>query len=108
MFQALATAPVAEQILEFTRNLVAGRPAFAGGPKNGPLLPVLRALVEAGTIQAAAIADNAWDDCRPIPAGIAKDLAEACHRLGDAITAAAAAPNAAGWSLPSMSGKEWV
>jgi hypothetical protein len=102
------TTPAPEQILAVARAMVAGQQALGCSPKNAPMLPVLEALIGAATVQADAIADNAWDDCRPIPAEIAKHLAQACHRLGDTITAAASAPDASGWSLPSMTGKELV
>jgi len=97
-----------EQILAVARAMVAGQQAPGCSLRNAPLLPVLEALVSAATAQADAIADNAWDDLLPIPAAIARDLAQACHRLGDTIAAAAAAPDASGWSLPSMTGKELV
>ncbi len=102
------TTPAPEQILAVARDLVAGQQAPGCSAKNAPMLPVLETLISAATIQADAIADNAWDDCLPIPAAIARDLAQACHRLGDTIAAAAAAPDASGWSLPSMTGQELV
>jgi hypothetical protein len=108
MPSTLTTPTTPEQILSVARAMVAGREALGCSAKNAPLLPVLEALISAATVQADAVADNAWDDCRPIPAEIARDLAQACHRLGDTITAAAAAPDASGWSLPSMTGKELV
>ena len=103
-----ATPTASEQILAVARAVVAGQQSPVCGVKNAVLLPVLMALIDAATDQGNAIADNSWDDCRPIPAEIARDLTQSCHRLGDIITAAAAAPDAAGWSLPSMSGQEWV
>ena len=78
------------------------------GPKNKPLLPLLAALIDAARSTAQAIADNAWDDCRPIDAITAQELASACYRLGAEIINASQAPDAANWSLPSMSGKELV
>lgn len=78
------------------------------GPKNRPLLPLLDALIDAATATARGIADNAWDDCRPIDAVTAQELASACYRLGADIINASQAPDAASWSLPSMSGKELV
>ena len=100
--------PAPEQILAIARAMVAGQQAPGCSVKNRPLLPVLEILISAATVQADAVADNALDDCRPIPADIARDLAQACHRLGDIITAAAAAPDSVGWSLPSMTGQEWI
>jgi hypothetical protein len=102
------TTPAPEQILAVARAMVAGQQAPGCSLRNAPLLPVLEALIGAATAQANAIADNVWDDRLPIPAAIARDLAQACHRLGDTIAAAAAAPDASGWSLPSMTGQELV
>ena len=85
-----------------------GDPWAGAGVKNPPLLTLLDMLVGAMEPVAAAIADNAWDDCLPVPAAGAKGLAEALHKIADTITAAAATPDAAGWSLPSMTGKELV
>tara|TARA_R110000868_G_scaffold101633_3_gene279820 strand:- start:764 stop:1168 length:405 start_codon:yes stop_codon:yes gene_type:complete len=78
------------------------------GPKNLPLLTLLDQLIGAMEPVAAAIADNAWDDALPVPTASAKGLAEALHRIAGTITTAAAAPDAAGWSLPSCTGKELV
>jgi hypothetical protein len=78
------------------------------GPKNLPLLILLDQLIGAIEPVAAAIADNAWDDCLPVPAAGAKGLAEALHRIAGTLTAATAAPDATSWSLPSCTGKELV
>jgi len=78
------------------------------GVKNPPLLTLLDMLIGAAEPVANAIADNAWDDCLPVPADGAKGLALALHRIADTITAAASAPDATGWSLPSCTGKELV
>jgi hypothetical protein len=85
-----------------------GRDWQGCGVKNPPLLTVLDGLISAAAVTANAIADNCWDDCLPLKAADAKGLAEALHRIGDTITAAASAPDAAGWSLPSCTGKELV
>jgi len=78
------------------------------GIKNPPLLTLLDQLIGAMEPVAAAIADNAWDDSLPVPADGAKRLADALHRVADAISTAAAAPDRNEWSLPSMTGKELV
>ena len=113
-----AEGVIADAVLEAARAVVAQdqsvntpaslRPWRKAGSKNEPLLLLLDALVDAATATANAAADNAWDDHLPIPGDLARGLADACHRLGDTITAAAAAPNAEEWSLPSMTGKELV
>lgn len=117
---SLAAIPVAEgaladAVLQAAREVVANTPDHyarqvwaTAGAKNLPLLVLLDQLVGACEPVAGAIADNAWDDTQPIPADGAKRLAEELHRMADTITAAAAAPDAAGWSLPSMTGKELV
>ena len=78
------------------------------GVKNPPLLTLLDMLISAAEPVANAIADNTWDDQLPIPTDGAKTLAQQLHRIADTITAAASAPDATGWSLPSCTGKELV
>lgn len=105
-----------DAVLQAARQAVAnypgnpyGRNPWAGcGVKNPPLLTLLDGLIGAAEPVAAAIADNCCDDSLSIPVASAKDMAERLHRLADTITAAAATPDAAGWSLPSMTGKELV
>lgn len=116
MSTATITADSSDDVLQAARAAVAARPAHAHpgtawrgcGAKNLPLLILLDGLVGAAQPVAAAVADNAWDDTAPIPWADAKRLAEDLHRLADTITAAAAAPDHATWSLPSMTGKELV
>jgi hypothetical protein len=97
-----------QAVADFPGNPYAEDPWRHCGPRNQPLLVLLDQLIGACEPVAAAIADNCWDDCLPIPADGAKGLADALHRIADTLTAAAAAPDAAGWSLPSMTGKELV
>lgn len=107
---------LADAVLQAARAAVASYPwpAYTVNPwkgcgvKNPPLLTLLDQLIGAAEPVAAAIADNCWDDSLPIPGAMARGMAEALHHLADTITAAAAAPNRADWSLPSMSGKELV
>ena len=80
----------------------------SAGPRNEPLLPLLIALLDATKTVAAAVADNAWDECRPIDRQLTTDLARQAQAIAADITNASDCPNAAGWSLPSMSGKELV
>ena len=114
-----AEGALADDVLQAARAVVeqyaarfpiyAGRdPWAAAGIKNQPLLVLLDQLIHACKPVADAIADNAWDDNRPIPADGAKGLADALHRIADTITAAASAPDASAWSLPSCTGKELV
>ena len=112
-----AEGGLSDEVLQAARAIVERHPfpvytgtsPWAGcGIKNPPLLTLLDQLIGAMEPVAAAIADNACDDCLPIPADGAKRLAEDLHKLADTITAAASAPDATDWSLPSMTGKELV
>lgn len=113
-----AEGALADDVLQAARRVVEdysaqfavySRDPWRGcGVKNPPLLTLLDQLIGAAEPVAAAIADNCWDDSLPVPAAMAKGMAEALHRIADTIAAAAAAPNQADWSLPSMSGKELV
>jgi hypothetical protein len=101
---SLAAIPVAEgaladEVLQAARLVLEQHPfpvytgtsPWAGcGIKNPPLLTLLDQLIGAIEPVAAAIADNATDDCLPVPAAGAKRLAEDLHRIADVITAAAA------------------
>ena len=113
-----AEGALADDVLQAARQVVErysaqfpvyNRDPWQGcGVKNPPLLTLLDQLIGAAEPVAAAIADNSWDDCLPVPADKAKGMADALHRLAETITAAAAAPDRTDWSLPSMSGKELV
>ena len=111
---AATDSALADAVLEAAREAIdhhhtaTARMWPTAGVKNRPLLILLEQLTAACEPIADAIADNAWDDQRPIPADGAKHLAQALHRIADTITAAAAAPDCSGWSLPSMTGKELV
>lgn len=76
--------------------------------KNEPLLPLLIGLLDATKAVANAVADNSWDDCRPVDKQLASDLARAAQETAAAITSATQCPDASTWSLPSASGKELV
>ena len=100
-----AKGALADDVLQAARQVVerysAQFPVYSRDPwqgcgvKNPPLLTLLDQLIGAAEPVAAAIADNCWDDCLPVPAVMAKGMAEALHRLADTITAAAAAPASA-------------
>jgi hypothetical protein len=98
----VADGALADEVLQAARAVLEqhsfpvyyGTDPWAGcGIKNPPLLTLLDQLIGAMEPVAAAIADNAWDDCLPIPADGAKGLAEALHKIADTITAAASAPS---------------
>jgi hypothetical protein len=78
------------------------------GPKNEPLVPLLMALLDSAQAVAAAIADNAWDSSLPLSKELSSDLATQAVRISTDILSGSDCPNAANWSLPSMTGKEFV
>ena len=97
----VADGALADEVLQAARlvleqhafRVYTGTDPWAGcGVKNPPLLTLLDQLIGAMEPVAAAIADNAFDDCLPVPAAGAKRLAEDLHRIADTITAAASAP----------------
>lgn len=97
-----------QAVAAFNGNPYVGEPWKECGVKNAPLLTLLDALIDASAATAAVIADNSWDDCLPLPVDVAVGLADSACRIANTLTAAAAAPDARGWSLPSCSGKELV
>lgn len=78
------------------------------GARNKPLMPLLVGLVEALHSTAKAVADNAWDESYPADSRLAAGLAKQCRAIAGVIENATQCPDARGWSLPSMSGKELV
>jgi hypothetical protein len=76
--------------------------------RNRPLMPLLVALLDAAKTTAAAVADNAWDDCHPLDQELASELVRQANAIGADIANATQCPDATGWSLPSMTGKELV
>jgi hypothetical protein len=78
------------------------------GQRNQPLLPLLVGLLDGAQATAKAIGDNAWDDCRPLNRKLALDLARQCRAIAADLENATECPDASAFSLPSMSGKEWV
>ncbi len=80
----------------------------AAGVRNDPLLPLLVGLLDAAQVTAKAVADNAWDDCQPLPKELADDLAKQCRAIAADLENANQCPDASTFSLPSMTGREWV
>ena len=78
------------------------------GARNKVLMPLLVGLVEALEVTAKAVDDNAWDESYPVDSRLAAGLAKQCRAIAGVIENAARCPDARGWSLPSMSGKELV
>jgi hypothetical protein len=75
------------------------------GPRNQPLMPLLLGLIDAAGVTARAVGDNAWDGSRPLDRELAADLAQQCRSIARTLESATD-PVIAGWSLPSMTGKE--
>ncbi len=78
---------VGDEVLQAARAVVGGvdvpaqfadRGAWLSGvqEKQQPLVPLLLWLLDAAETVASAMADNAWDDARPLPGGVADVLAE--------------------------------
>jgi len=80
----------------------------AAGVRNQPLMPLLVGLLDALQVTARAVGDNAWDDCLPLDAQLACDLARQCRAIAADIENATQAPDARTWSLPSCTGKELI
>ena len=78
------------------------------GIKNHPPLILLTALLDASKAVAAAVADNAWDDCRPIPDDAFRVLKRLVQQIDNDLDAARQCPNSETWSMPSCSNKELV
>ncbi len=76
--------------------------------RNQPLLPLLVGLIDAAQATAKAVGDNAWDDCHPLNRELAAELARQCRAIAADLENATECPDASAFSLPSMSGKEWV
>jgi hypothetical protein len=88
--------------------IIAAEPVPNCSVRNQPLLPLLKGLLDGGLVTARAIADNAWDESRPLDRDLMHDLANQARAIASAIESASDCPDARGWSLPSMTGKELV
>lgn len=102
-------AALSDLVLQAARAVIPVDPSqfhLNAGIKNDPQMVLLIALLDATAAVAAAVADNAWDDCRPIPVDLAADLARQARHIANDLDTAANSPDATGWSAPSMSGKE--
>lgn len=77
------------------------------GARNQPVLVVLVGLIDAAEATARAVNDNAWDSAHPLDRSLAEGLAKQCRSIA-ATLEGATDPVIAGWSLPSMTGKELV
>lgn len=65
--------------------------------KNDPNLLLLLALLDGSRAVASAVADNAWDDCHPVPVDIVKALQEIATRIGSELDTASKSPDRSCW-----------
>ncbi len=61
--------------------------------RNEPLVPLLESLLDAADAVAAAIADNAWDESRPMDADWIKELRGQTQKLAAVIHSASTCPD---------------
>ena len=104
---------LSDLILQAARQAIPGHASLLitlpdSGPRNQPLLPLLVGLIDGAHVTAKAIADNAWDESLPLDRDLMRDLAKQARAIASAIESASDCPDASGWSLPSMTGKELV
>jgi hypothetical protein len=104
---------ISDLILQAARQAIPAHvdqlmPLPDSGRRNQPLMPLLVGLIDAAQVIAKAVADNAWDDCLPIERKLAADLAKQARAIAADLENATQCPDARGWSLPSMTGKELV
>ena len=70
----------------------------AAGVKNDPLMPLLIGLLDSTKTVAGAVADNAWDDCRPLDKQLARDLARQARQIAADIENSIDCPDASTWT----------
>lgn len=62
------------------------------GELNRPLLPLLIGLLDAASVTAQAVADNAWDGCQPLENELAAELVSAADLIQMFVANATQAP----------------
>lgn len=96
---------ISDAILQAARDVIPegqlNRQFRSAGIKNEKLLVLLYGLLDASKVVASAIADNAFDDMRPVPANLAVDMRRKATGIAETISTT----SPAGWTL-SMTGKE--
>lgn len=100
-------AALSDLILQAARGAVPADPSSlitlpSAGIKNDPLMPLLIGLIDSTQAVAAAIADNAWDDCRPLDKDLARDLARQARQIAADIENATECPDARTWTAPQV------
>ena len=63
------------------------------GRRNNPILPLLVGLIDATQQVAQAVADNAWDESRPLDRELMSDLARQSRAIATSIETASACPD---------------
>jgi hypothetical protein len=93
---------LSDLVLQAARDAVAspiGQAYRRGGtrpsssPLNAPLVPLLEALLDAADAVAAAIADNAWDESRPMDADWTREIRGQAQKLATVIHSASTCPD---------------
>lgn len=102
MKQLQCSGVISDAVLQAARHAMPADPSRwvdlpASGLRNDPLLPLLVGLIDATRCTAAAVADNAWDDCHPIPYELAENLAKRLRSAADDLINAAQCPDSRGW-----------
>jgi hypothetical protein len=64
------------------------------GRRNNPILPLLVGLLDATQQVAQAVADNAWDESRPLDRKLMANLARQSRAIATAIESASDCPDA--------------
>lgn len=110
-------AAMSDDVLQAARAAMPADPArwFADSTvitrlpeKQQPLVPLLMALLDAAQAVAKAVADNAYDDGRPVDRNLSSDLAKQAQAISADIASSSACADRGAWGMPSMSGKEFV
>lgn len=88
---------VSDLILQAARQVM---PAIiAAGPmpdcsvRNQPLLPLLEGLLDSTQATAEAVADNAWDESRPMDRALMADLSRQARKIASVLESAANCPD---------------
>ena len=69
--------------------IIAAEPVPNCSVRNQPLLPLLEGLLDATLATAKAVADNAWDESRPMDRALMTDLARQARLIASVMESAA-------------------
>ena len=73
--------------------IIAAEPVPVCSVRNQPLLPLLEGLLDATLATAKAVADNAWDESRPMDRALMTDLARQARLIASVMESAANCPD---------------